>query len=141
MVNNINNFGVINFFENSNSTHKKQEQKVEDVTPVSSFTPESDSGSSSSAPNDKSEILDSIIFTKKAKKEAKIPAILDALKKSVQGRRDKTRAFVDELHSWQNDGFVDAHYNAKVMYDELEKLMPVPFGYDAFKRQYNYTRV
>jgi len=45
------------------------------------------------------EPVDSIIFTKKAKKEAKKAAIIEALKKSVQGRKDKTRAFVDELHT------------------------------------------
>lgn len=105
---------------------------AEDVTP---------SEDSSFASDNVSDIPDSIIFTKKAKREAKIPAILDALKKSVERRRDKTRAFVDELHSWQKDGYVDAHYNAQVMYDELDKLLPLPFGYDAFKRQYNCSRV
>ena len=107
----------------------------------SSVSPESNSGSSSSAPNNNSEIPDSIIFTKKAKKEAKQTAIIEALKKSIDGRRDKTRAFVDELHSWQKDGYVDAHYNAKVMYDELAKLLPIAFGYDVFKRHYNNTRI
>ena len=35
MVNNINNFGTINFYENNNSNSKKdQAQTVEDVTPV-----------------------------------------------------------------------------------------------------------
>ena len=84
--------------------------------------------------------IDSIIFTKKARKEAKEPTILAALQKSTQGRRDKTRAFVKELQSQQNDGYIDAHYNAQVMYDELEKLMPLPFGYEVFKKHYNNTR-
>jgi hypothetical protein len=87
-----------------------------------------------------SDTIDSIIFTKKAKKEAKEAAIIEALKKSIDGRRDKTRAFVDELHSWQNDGYVDAHYNAQVMYDELRKLLPISFGYEVFKKHYNNTR-
>ena len=64
-------------------------------------------------------------------------SILHALQNSVQGRRDKTRAFVDELHSWQDEQYIDAHYNAKVMYDELEKIMPLPFGYNAFRKHYN----
>ena len=38
MVNNINNFGVINFYENPNSNHhsssKKEQANVEDITPV-----------------------------------------------------------------------------------------------------------
>lgn len=83
---------------------------------------------------------ESFIFTKKAKKEGKIDLIIEALQKSVQGRKDKTRAFVQELHGWQDDGYVDAHYNARVMYDELERLIPIPFGYDVFRRLYNSSR-
>lgn len=100
------------------------------------FAEQSNSPFSSSPVSDDTEQIDSIIFTKKAKKEGKESEIIEALQKSVQGRKDKTRAFVDELHSWQNDGFVDAHYNAKVMYDELEKLMPLSFGYNAFRKHY-----
>lgn len=123
MVNNINNFGVINFYENPNSSSKKEQAKCEDVTPE-----EEPAGT-----------IESIIFTKKAKLEGKIPSIIEALKKSVQGRKDKTRAFVQELHEWQNDAYVDAHYNARVMYDELVKLMPISFGYEIFKKYYNNT--
>ena len=120
MVNNINNFGVINFYENNSESKKDQAkpQQVEDILPVE-------------------EPIDSIIFTKKAKKEAKQAAIIEALKKSVQGRNDKTRAFVDELHSWQKEQYVDAHFNARVMFDELNKLMPIAFGYDTFRKYYN----
>ena len=87
------------------------------------------------------DITDSIIFTKKARQENKIPTIVQALHKSIIGRKDKTRALVQELQSWQNDGYVDAHYNARVMYDELDKLMPLYFGYEVFKRHYNNTRL
>ena len=86
-----------------------------------------------------SDTIDSIIFTKKAKKEGKEAAIIAALHKSVQGRNDKTRAFVQELQEWQKEGYVDAHYNAKVMYDELEKIIPLTFGYETFKKYYNNT--
>lgn len=89
---------------------------------------------------DEPEPVDSIIFTKKAKKEAKVAAIIEALKNSVQGRKDKTRAFVQKLQEWQNEGYIDAHYNAKVMYDELAKLLPISFGYEVFKKHYNNTR-
>lgn len=108
---------------------------AEDVTPEpSSVSPEYNSGSSTS------EKPDSIIFTKKAKKEGKEAAILQALRKSVQGRKDKTRAFVQELQTWQKEGYVDAHYNAQLMYDELDKILPLPFGYEVFKKHYNNTR-
>ena len=89
---------------------------------------------------EKSEPVESIIFTKKAKREMKEADIIEALHKSVQGRKDKTRAFVQELQEWQNDGYVDAHYNAQVMYDELAKIMPLHFGYEVFKKHYNNTR-
>lgn len=88
---------------------------------------------------DKEHTFESIIFTKKAKKEGKEAAIIEALQKSVQGRKDKTRAFVDELKSWQKEQYIDAHYNAKVMYDELAKLLPFSFGYEVFKKYYNNT--
>ena len=94
---------------------------------------------SSFASDNMSDTPDSIIFTKKVKREAKIPAILDALKKSVERRRDKTRAFVDELHFWQKEEYIDAHYNARVMYDELVKIVPLTFGYETFKKYYNNT--
>ena len=119
MVNNINNFGVINFYENNSESKKDQAKpQVEDILPVA-------------------EPIDSIIFTKKAKKEAKEATIIAALQKSVQGRNDKTRAFVDELHSWQKEQYIDAHFNARVMFDELNKLMPIAFGYDTFRKYYN----
>lgn len=82
---------------------------------------------------------ESFIFTKKAKKEGKEAVILQSLQNSVNGRKDKTRAFVQELHGWQDDGYVDAHYNARVMYDELDKLIPLSFGYEVFKKYYNNT--
>ena len=124
MVANINNYGVINFFENNDKQEPtpQAEPACEDITPVQQEMP-----------------VESIIFTKKARNEGKEAFILQALQKSIQGRRDKTRAFVQELQTWQNDGFVDAHYNARVMYDELDKLIPLSFGYEVFKKYYNNT--
>ena len=46
---------------------------------------------------------------------------------------------MQELQDWQRDGYVDAHYNARVMYDELDKLIPLSFGYEVFKKYYNNT--
>ena len=125
MVNNINNFGVINFYEsNSTNTHSETKQ-VEDITPLSSSD---------------SDIPDSIIFTKKAKKEGQIPTIIQAFKSVLANRRDKSRALAQEVKVWQKDEYIDAHYNAQVMYDEIAKIMPLPFGYEAFKQHYNNTR-
>lgn len=87
-----------------------------------------------------SDSIDSIIFTKKAKQEKKEASIIEALQNSIQGRKDKTRAFVRELQSWQKEAYIDAHYNAQVMYDELAKIIPLPFGYEVFKKHYNNTR-
>lgn len=142
MIANINNFGVINYYE-QNATKQEPAQKAEPV--CEDITPDSPSVTSETIvpPVGKefdSDISDSIIFTKKAKKEGKEAYILQALQKSVQGRKDKTRAFVEELQSWQKDGYVDAHYNSRVMYDELDKLIPLPFGKEVFKKHYNNTR-
>lgn len=125
MVANINNFGVVNFYENNTKQEpsQKAEPVCEDITPVQTEAS-----------------VDSIIFTKKAKREAKEATIIAALKKSVQGRKDKTRAFVQELQGWQKEDYIDAHYNAQVMYDELAKVLPLPFGYEVFKKHYNNTR-
>ncbi len=125
MINNINNFGTINFYESNFANTRTESKQVEDVTPISSSD---------------SDIPDSIIFTKKARQENKIPTIIEALRKSTIGRNDKTRAFVQELQSWQKEAYIDAHYNAQVMYDELAKIIPLPFGYEVFKKHYNNTR-
>ena len=136
MIANINNFGVINFYENNDS--KKESTK--NAKPVcEDITPAEDSSVSSDYQSDSPSSIDSIIFTKKAKNEGKIDTIIQSLQKSVQGRKDKTRAFVQELQAWQKDGYVDAHYNARVMYDELYKLIPLSFGYEVFKKYYNNT--
>lgn len=108
--------------------------------PASSVSPETIVSPSSVTSELNSDIPDSIIFTKKAKREAKEATIIAALKKSVQGRKDKTRAFVQELQGWQKEDYIDAHYNAQVMYDELAKVLPLPFGYEVFKKHYNNTR-
>ena len=109
-----------------------QANVIEDVTPVEN--------TSSVASECHSDIPDSIIFTKKAKQEGKQQLIISTLQRSVNGRRDKTRAFVHELQEWQKEGYVDARFNAQVMYDELDKIMPLTFGYEAFKKYYNNTR-
>jgi hypothetical protein len=80
------------------------------------------------------------IFTKKVQNEQKSQEITAALRASFEGRRDKTRAFVAELKSWQKEGYIDPHFNAKVMYDSLSQILPLPFGYDTFKKYYNGTR-
>ena len=152
---NINNFGgTINYNDHhkeftisgasTNVSEIVRSFFSEDITPYpSSVTSEFDSDitpcPSSVTSELDSDIPDSIIFTKKARQEGKIPAIIHALQKSIIGRKDKTRALVQELQSWQNDGYVDAHYNARVMYDELDKLMPLSFGYEVFKKYYNNT--
>lgn len=106
---------------------------------TSEFNSDIPSSSSVSSEFD-SDIPDSIIFTKKAHQEHKIPIIVQALQKSIIRRKDKTRALVQELQSWQKDNYIDPHYNAQVMFDELQKIIPLPFGYEVFKKHYNNTR-
>ena len=99
---------------------------AEDITPVQEEKP--------------ADIIDSIIFTKKAKKEGMIKTIIQAFKTALSSRRDKSRALAQEVQIWQDDEYVDAQYNAQVMYDEIAKIIPLPFGYEAFKQHYNHTR-
>ncbi len=118
-----------------------QANVIEDITPVEE--PSSFSSETIVPPVGKechSDIPDSIIFTKKAKQEGKQQLIISTLQRSVNGRRDKTRAFVHELQELQKEGYIDARFNAQVMYDELDKIMPLTFGYEAFKKYYNNTR-
>ena len=113
--------------------------QTEDITPGASSR-QTEEVRDRSAEEGIWEIPDSIIFTKKAHQEHKIPAIVQALQKSIIGRKDKTRALVRELQSWQKDNYIDPQYNAQVMYDELQKVLPLPFGYEVFKKHYNNTR-
>ena len=34
---------------------------------------------------------------------------------------------------------ITAQINARVMFDELEKMIPLTFGYETFKKYYNNT--
>ena len=77
------------------------------------------------------------LFTKKAKKEGKEEKIKEALKTTMSGRKDKARALVDEVRAWQKEGYIDSNFNAKVMYDGLNGLMPLPFQYGNFRKYYN----
>ena len=139
-TNNYYNFGTIN---NDHSKHVTINAPAGTSTSdiVRSFFSDRAEDIVDITPSEQTGSVDSFIFTKKAKMEHKEPDIIKALQKSVQGRKDKTRAFVQELHEWQNQAYVDARYNARVMYDELEKLMPISFGYDGFRRLYNKSRV
>ena len=78
-----------------------------------------------------------LLFTKKAKLENKTDEIAEALRNSLGSRSDKARAVVDEVHFWQKQGYIDAFYNARVMYDELAKIMTLPFKYSGFRKYYN----
>lgn len=82
-------------------------------------------------------VVDSILFTKKARQEGTEEEIIESLKQSIGSRKDKARAIVETVRQWQKDGYIDAHFNARVMYDELEKLIPMPFEYPGFRKYYN----
>ena len=82
-------------------------------------------------------VVESVIFTRKAKQERKEEEIVESLRQSFGSRKDKARAIVETVREWQKEGYLDAHFNARVMYDELEKLLPLPFEYDGFRKYYN----
>ena len=79
----------------------------------------------------------SCLFTRKSQQEDKIPTIIQALQRSLSGRNDKARALAEEVRQWQKEGYIDPNYNARVMYDELNKILTLPFQYDGFRKYYN----
>lgn len=79
----------------------------------------------------------SCVFTRKALQEQKETEITLALQRALSGRNDKARALVEEVHHWQKEGYLDANYNARVMYNELNKILTLPFQYDGFRKYYN----
>jgi hypothetical protein len=81
--------------------------------------------------------VSSILFTRKARQEQKEEEITMALQRSLSGRNDKARALVEELRQWQKEGYIDPNYNARVMYDELNKILTLPFSYPGFRKYYN----
>ncbi len=82
-------------------------------------------------------MVTSCVFTKKAIHEEKESEITAALQRSLTGRNDKARALVEEVRQWQKMGYIDSNYNARVMYDELNKIIILPFQYDGFRKYYN----
>lgn len=82
-------------------------------------------------------VIESVIFTRKAKQEGKEKEIVESLRQSIGSRKDKARAIVETVRYWQDGGYIDAHFNARVMYDELAKLIQMPFEYDGFRKYYN----
>ena len=82
-------------------------------------------------------VVVSSLFTKKAKQENRMEEIVQSLQSAMNGRSDKARALVEEVRNWQKEGYVDANYNAKVMFDELNRLIAMPFQYPGFRKYYN----
>ena len=77
------------------------------------------------------------LFMPKALKENKVEEIVQALQRSLSGRQDKARALVQAVRQWQREGYIDTNYNARVMYDELNRILTLPFRYDGFRKYYN----
>ena len=77
------------------------------------------------------------LFMRKALKENMVEEIVQSLQRSLSGRQDKARALVEAVRQWQRDGYIDPNYNARVMYDELNRILTLPFHYDGFRKYYN----
>ena len=123
-----NNYGTINHFENATVTisnghtsvapQKQPTPQTEDIIPEPVVQP-------------------SCLFSKKARQEQKKDEIIQALQQSMTGRQDKARALVEEVRQWQKEGYLDSNYNARVMYDELNRILTLPFQYGGFRKYYN----
>ena len=82
--------------------------------------------------------ISSCLFTAKARNEKKQYLIVQALQKSFLERHDKARALADELKRWQEDGFLDTNYSAKLVHNELKKLIPdFPLKLAGFRKYFN----
>lgn len=123
-----NNYGTINHIENSAVTiingQTTAEPSTETPHPVEDITAEPATA-------------ESCLFTRKARQEHKADEIILALQHSLSGRQDKARALVEEVRMWQRQGYIDSNYNARVMYDELNKIIVLPFQYGGFRKYYN----
>ena len=109
MVNNINNFGVINFYENPNSNHhssSKQEQtKCEDVTPVED------------KPEQKSEYFP--YLTKKCIEQKRVDAVEAEIQAARKGTAEKMWRTL-----WNNEnlGYLEVGpVDATTLYKAIEK--------------------
>lgn len=88
--------------------------------------------------SNRTDVLSSCLFTEKTRKEQKETMITQALQQSYEGRYDRARALATELKRWQSEGYIDKHYNAKVVYAELNKLLTdIPIKYSCFRKYYN----
>ena len=81
---------------------------------------------------------DSCIFTKKAKIEHREMDIIASLQASMQGRKDKARALSEKVRYWQDEECLDRNYNAQILYDELLKLISIPFSAANFRKFYHH---
>jgi hypothetical protein len=81
--------------------------------------------------------ISSPLFMRKALKENMVEEIVQSLQRSLSGRQDKARALVETVRQWQRDGYIDPNYNARIMYDELNRILTLPFRYDGFRKYYN----
>ena len=79
---------------------------------------------------------DCLLFTRKARQEGQEAEIIQSLQQAIRGRNDKARALVDAIRQWQKEGYIDANYNARVMYEQLNKIIPLPFQYPGFRKYY-----
>ena len=82
-------------------------------------------------------IPQSPLFTPKAIQEHKQTEIIIALQHSFADRHDKARALATELRRWRADGYIDMNYNATVIYNELAKLITIPFKTPGFRKYLN----
>ena len=118
---------IINMSDRMHIRHENIEQASEKIQPERQETEA-----------DGTKEISSCLFTEKAINEKKQSVIVHALQKSFEGRHDKARAIAEELKRWQKAGYMDAYYSAKMIHNELTKLIPdFPVTYAGFRKYYN----
>ena len=135
MVANINNFGVVNFYESNTPKQepsKKAEPICEDITPVedlSSHSPESDSGPLSSAPDVRPEKSLFCRITQAAYDKGIAQQVDDELRSASVSAPKLVKA----LRTNDALGYTDTkNLQSTDLYNLLDKHYPLPFKSHAF---------
>ncbi len=132
---------IINNFNIAGNYIAEQNIDIHDNTHCSIYATgeaaPSDTDTDTDTPQKGDEKAEVNLFTKQAHREGKEQEIIAALQRSFVGRNDKARALVEEVREWQKEGYIDPHYNARVMYEQLNRTITLPFEYGGFRKYYN----
>lgn len=121
MIANINNFGVVNFYENNNSNNHTESKEVEDITPLSS----------SGAPHENAEKRSFFCrITKAAYDAGKAPVVEDELRSACVS----APKLIKTIRTNEALGYLDTqNLSSKELYELLDEHFELPFKVRTFQ--------